>query len=104
MTAKQADNVLSVPISEIGNNNKSFSEDFSSFNKKYTKYIFYIPWPTPCEVAVEMQTMVKCEHLAAETRGWSAFDWAEHCLKQARGIPEDLVCEQYTLKQGPFAR
>ena len=57
MTAKHAENVLSVPISEIGNNNKSSSEDFSSFNEKYTKYIPYIPWPTPCEVAVEMQTM-----------------------------------------------
>ena len=102
MTAKHADNVLRVPISEIGNNNKSSSEDFSSFNKKYTKYIPYIPWPTPCEVAVEMQTMVKCEHLAAESRGWSAFDWAEHCLKQARGIPEDEVCEHYTLRQWQF--
>ncbi len=49
-----------------------------------------------------MQTMVKCEHLAAESRGWSAFDWAEHCLKQARGIPEDEVCEQYTLRQWQF--
>ena len=102
MTAKHAENVLSVPISEIGNNNNSSSEDFSSFNKKYTKYIPYIPWPTPCEVAVEMQTMVKCEHLAAESRGWSAFDWAEHCLKQARSIPEDEVCEQYTLRQWQF--
>ena len=54
MTAKHADNVLRVPISEIGNNNKSSSEDFSSFNKKYTKYIPYIPWPTPCEEAVEI--------------------------------------------------
>ena len=80
MTAKHAENVLNVPISEIGNNNKSSLEDFSSFEKKYIKYIPYIPWSTPCEVAVEMQTMVKCEHLAAETRGWSAFDWAEHCL------------------------
>ena len=49
-----------------------------------------------------MQTMVKCEHLAAESRGWSAFDWAEHCLKQARGIPEDQVCEQYMLRQWQF--
>ena len=102
MTAKHAENVLRVPISEIGNNNKSSSENFSSFNKKYTKYIPYIHWPTPCEVAVEMQTMVKCEHLAAESRGWSAFDWAEHCLKQARGIPEDEVCEHYTLRQWQF--
>ena len=88
MTAKHAENVLSVAISEIGNNNKSSSEDFSSLNIKYTKYIPCIPWPTPCEVVVEMQTMVKCEHLAAETRGWSAFDWAEHCLKQARIYPK----------------
>ena len=55
-----------------------------------------------CEGAVEMQTMVKCEHLAAESRGWSSFDWAEHCLKQARGIPEDEVCEHYTLRQWQF--
>ena len=102
MTTKHAENVLSVPISEIGNNNTSTLKDFSNFNKKYIKYIPYIPWPTPCEVAIEMQTMVKCEHLAAETRGWSAFDWAEHCLKQARGIPEDEVCEQYTLRQWQF--
>ena len=74
----------------------------SLVKKKYIKYIPYIPWPTPCEVAVEMQTMVSCEHLAAETRGWSAFDWAEHCLKQTRGIPEDEVCEQYTLRQWQF--
>ena len=33
MTAKHAENVLSAPISEIGNNNKSSSEDFSSFEK-----------------------------------------------------------------------
>ena len=99
MTAKHADNVLSVPISEIGNNNKSSSEDFSSFNKKYTKYIPYIPWPTPCEVAVEMQTMVKCEHLAAETRRWSAFDWAEHCLKQERKIKENYNCAEYVWRQ-----
>ena len=102
MTAKHAENVLSVPSSEISNNNKSSSKDFSSFNKKYTKYIPYIPRPTPFEVAVEMQTKVKCEHLAAESRGWSAFDWAEHCLKQARGIPKDQVCEQHTLRQWQF--
>ena len=61
-----------------------------------------MPWPTPCEVAVEMQTLVQCEHLAAESRGWSAYDWAEHCLKQARGIPEAEVCEQNTLRQWQF--
>ena len=43
MRAQHAENVLIVPSSEIGNSNKSSSEDFSSFNKKYTKYIPYIP-------------------------------------------------------------
>jgi len=39
MTTKHAENVLSVPISEIGNNNTSTLKDFSNFNKKYIKYI-----------------------------------------------------------------
>ena len=107
MTAKHADNVLRVPISEIGNNNKSSSEDFSSFNKKYTKYIPYIPWPTPCEVAIKMQTMVSCEHLAAASRGWSALDWAEHCLKLVlfrlrSGLPTHL-CNPSFKGQGAFS-
>ena len=104
MTAQRAENVLNVPISELGNNNKSSSKDFSKLNKKYIKYISYIPWPTPCEVAVGMQTMVSCEHLAAETRGWSAYDWAEHCLKQTRSVPKNQACEQYTLRQWQFTR
>ena len=102
MLAKHAENILRVPILEIGNNNISTLKDFSNFNKKYIKHIPYIPWPTPCEVAVEMQTMMKCELLAAASRGSSAFDWVEHCLKQARGIPEDQVCEQCTLRQWQF--
>jgi hypothetical protein len=77
------------------------SNNPSVFSKRYTKYI---PWPTPFEVAVEMQTMVSCEHLAATSRGWSAFDWAEYCLKQTRNIPEDEVYEQYVLRQWRFAR
>ena len=101
MTAVNAANVLSVPNSKIANNKTSTFNNPSVFSKRYTKYI---PWLTPCEVAVEMQTMVKCEHLAAASRGWSAFDWAEHCLKQARGIPEDEACVHYTPRQWQFAR
>ena len=102
MTHPDVANVLCVPSEEVYNNDNTKLNYSNNISRKYTKYIPYIPWPTPCEVAVEMQTMVKCEHLAAETRGWSAFDWAEHCLKQARGIPEDQVCEQYTLRQWQF--
>jgi hypothetical protein len=101
MTAVYVANVLSVPNSKIANNETSTSNYSSVFSKRYTKYI---PWPTPFEVAVEMQTMVSCEHLAATSRGWSAFDWAEYCLKQTRNIPEDEVYEQYVLRQWRFAR
>ena len=99
MTAVNAANVLSVPNSKIANNKTSTFNNPSVFSKRYTKYI---PWPTPCEVAVEMQTMVSCEHLAATSRGWAAFDWAEHCLKQARNIPEDEICRRYVLRQWQF--
>ena len=102
MTKPDVANVLCVPSEEVYNNYNTKLNYSNNISRKYTKYIPYIPWPTPCEVAVEMQTMVKCEHLAAESRGWSAFDWAEHCLKQARCIPEDEVCEQYTLRQWQF--
>jgi len=51
-----------------------------------------------------MQTMVSCEHLAAASRGWPAFDRAEHHLKQTRNIPEDEVCDQYVLRQWRFAQ
>ena len=68
-------------------------------NTSFTKYANYTPWPTPCEVAVEMQTMASCEHLAAATRGWAAFDWAEHCLKQQRSINEGDVCARYIWRQ-----
>jgi hypothetical protein len=49
-----------------------------------------------------MTTMVRCEHLAASSHGWAAFDWAEHCLKQARDIKEDTRCAQYVLRQWEF--
>ena len=53
-------------------------------------------------VAVEMQTMVSCEYTAAASRGWSAFDWAEHCLKQERGIKDDDICVSYVWRQWQF--
>ena len=59
----------------------------------------YIPWPTPCEVAEEMLTMVSCEHQAASGLNLSAFDWAEHCLKQERKIKEDYNCAEYVWRQ-----
>ena len=43
--------------------------------------------------------MVNCEYTAAASRGWSAFDWAEHCLKQERGINEDDICVSYVWRQ-----
>ena len=30
---------------------------------------------------------------------WSAFDWAEHCLKQERKIKEDYNCAEYVWRQ-----
>ena len=41
----------------------------------------------PCEVAVEMQTMVRCKYAAAASLGW-----AEHYLKQKRSIKDDDNC------------
>ena len=41
-----------------------------------------------------MLTMVSCEDTAAASRGWSAFDWAEHCLKQERKIKEEYNCAE----------
>jgi hypothetical protein len=54
---------------------------------------------TPCEVAEEMLTMVSCEHQAASGLNLSAFDWAEHCLKQERKIKEDYNCAEYVWRQ-----
>jgi hypothetical protein len=50
-------------------------------------------------VAEEMLTMVSCEHQAASGLNWSAFDWAEHCLKQERKIKEDYNCAEYVWRQ-----
>ena len=99
MSAPDVQSVLCVVSSETSNN-RDFGLNLSRrFPRKYTKYANYTPWPTPCEVAVEMQTMVSCEYTAAASRGWSAFDWAEHCLKQERGIKEDDICVSYVWRQ-----
>ena len=81
MSAPDVQSVLCVGSSETSNNRDIGLNLSPSFSRKYTKYANYTPWPTPCEVAVEMQAMASCEHLAAATQGWAAFDWAEHCLK-----------------------
>ena len=77
MSAPDVQSVLCVGSSETSNNRDIGLNLSPSFSRKYANYT---PWPTPCEVAVEMQTMASCEHLAAATQGWSTFDWAEHCL------------------------
>ena len=84
---------------ELGIENLNAVVVSEASSRKYTKYANYTPWPTPCEVAVEMQTMASCEHLAAATQGWAAFDWAEHCLKQERRIGEGDVCARYIWRQ-----
>ena len=99
MSAPDVQSVLCVGSSETSNNRDIGLNLSPSFSRKYTKYANYTPWPTPCEVAVEMQTMVSCEHLAAATQGWAAFDWAEHCLKQERRIGEGDVCARYIWRQ-----
>ena len=99
MSAQDVQGVLCVGFSGTSNNRDIGLNLSRRFPRKYTKYANYTPWPTPCKVAVEMQTMVSCEHLAAATQGWSAFDWAEHCLKQERRIGEGDVCARYILRQ-----
>ena len=92
MSAPDVQSVLCVGSSETSNNRDIGLNLSPSYSRKYANYT---PWPTPCEVAVEMQTMVRCEYTAAASRGWAAFDWAEHCLKQERGIKDDDICVSY---------
>ena len=99
MSAPDVQSVLCVGSFETSNNRDIGLNLSRSFPRKYTKYANYTPWPTPCEVAVEMQRMVSCERLAAASRGWSAFDWAEHCLKQERSIRAKEVCARYIWRQ-----
>ena len=102
MTRKDALNVLCEGFHENYNNNAERSESFNNFlgtYRKYTKYIDYVPWPTPCEVAVEISRMANCENLVAENRGQSKFDWAERTLKQQRGIPESGEALRWVWRQ-----
>ena len=102
---KDADelNELCVPSQEVYNTNNTRLNYSHNFSRKYIRYTNYTPWPTPCEVAVEMATMVEVERRSATSRGWASFDWAEHCIKQERKIKEDEVCETYVLRQWVFA-
>ena len=95
MSAQSVGCVLCAHKNETSNTTTNTSNCCNSFTRTYRKYTTYIPWPTPCEVAEEMLTMVSCEHQAASGLNWSAFDWAEHCLKQERKIKEDFNCAEY---------
>jgi hypothetical protein len=105
MTQKAALNALCEGSPENYNKDGERSESFNNFPgtyRKYTKYIDYVPWPTPCEVAVEISLMANCEHLAAESMGQSKFDWAERTLKQQRSIREEAKADQWVWRQWVF--
>lgn len=102
MTQRDALNVLCEGSPENYNKDGDRSESFNNFSgtyRKYTKYIDYVPWPTLCEVAVEISRMADCEHLAAENIGQSKFDWAERTLKQQRGIPEEARADRWVWRR-----
>ena len=102
MIQKDALNVLCEGSPENYNKDGDRSESFNNFSgtyRKYTKYIDYVPWPTPCEVAVEISRMANCEHLAAENMGQPKFDWAERTLKQQRGIPDNQKLTNWVSRQ-----
>ena len=105
MTQKAALNVLCEGSPENYNTDGEGRESFNNFPRtyrKYTKYIDYVPWPTPCEVAAEIFRMANCEHLAAENMGQSKFDWAERTLKQQRGIQEEAEADRWVWRQWIF--
>ena len=105
MTQKAALNVLCEGSPENYNKDGDRSESSNNFSRtyrKYTKYIDYVPWPTPCEVAVEISHMANCENLAAENMGQSKFDWAERTLKQQRGIADNQKLTNWVWRQWGF--
>ena len=65
MSAQSVGCVLCVHKNETSNTTTNTSNCCNSFTRTYRKYTTYIPWPTPCEVAEEMLTMVSCEHQAS---------------------------------------
>ena len=102
MKPQNAHNVLSACSEETYNNSYVENDNANIFHRtyrKYTKYIDFGPWPTPCQVAVEITRMANCEHLAAENMGQSKFEWAERTLKQQRGIPEDANLVHWVRRQ-----
>ena len=60
MSAQSVGCVLCVHKNETSNTTTNTSNCCNSFTRTYTKYTTYIPWPTPCEVAEEILTMVSC--------------------------------------------
>ena len=102
MIPKNAPHVLCVRSEENYNGSHVENENDNNFRltyRKYTKYIDYVPWPTPCKVAVEISRMANSEHLAAENMGQSKFDWAERTLKQQLGIPEEAEADRWVWRQ-----
>jgi len=99
MNPQNAHNVLSVRSAENHNKHYAESDNAINFRRTYRKYRNYIPWPTPCEVSMEISRMAICEHLAAESLGQSKFDWAERTLKQQRGIREDAEADRWVWRQ-----
>ena len=102
MIQKDAHNVLCEDSSENYNKDEERSEscnNFSRTHRKYTKYIDYVPWPTPCDVAEEIKRMAKCEHLAAKGRGEAKFDWAGRSLKQGRKLPDNEQLANWVWRQ-----
>jgi len=43
--------------------------------------------------------MASCERLAAASAGMAEFDWAEHCLKQRRQMPQSEPLGKYIYRQ-----
>ena len=108
MTKQNALSVLSVLSAHpaepyIANTHKN--ENSISVPRTYTKcrkYMGYVPWPTPCDVAEEIKRMAKGEHLAAEGRGEATFDWAERSLKQKRNILDHEQLVNWVWRQWNF--
>ena len=101
MTKQNAPHVLSARSAENYNNYVE-NENANIFRRTYRKYRNYIPWPTPCEVSVEISRMASCEHLAAENTEQSKFEWAERSLKQQRGIREEAEADRWVWRQWGF--
>ena len=102
MTRQNALSVHSAHPAEPYNKNTHQNENFICVprtHRKCRKYMDYVPWPTPFDVAEEIKRMATCEQLAAESRGEAKFDWAERSLKQKRNIPEHEQLANWVWRQ-----